>query len=70
MAWDQNNPLVYIPDEGLDPDAIVPVYSDDGVDLSLIRFMLSLSPAQRLDVLRDTARFAAWGEDVARRNRP
>jgi hypothetical protein len=26
-----------------------PQYSDDGVDLSLIRWMLSLTPAQRLE---------------------
>jgi len=28
-----------------------PEYSEDGVDLSLIRWMLSLTPAQRLAVL-------------------
>jgi len=28
-------------------------YSEDGVDLSLIRWMLSLTPAERLDVLED-----------------
>ena len=28
-----------------------PEYSEDGVDLTLIRWMLSLTPAQRLDVL-------------------
>lgn len=27
-------------------------YSEDGVDLTLIRWMLSLSPAERLDVLQ------------------
>ena len=27
-------------------------YSEDGVDLTLIRWMLSLTPAERLDVLR------------------
>ena len=31
------------------PDA---VYSEDGVDLTLIRWMLSLTPAERLDVLQ------------------
>lgn len=31
--------------------APLPEYSDDGVDLSLIRWMLSLSPDERLDVL-------------------
>ena len=28
-------------------------YSDDGVDLTLIRWMLSLSPSERLRVLQD-----------------
>ena len=27
-------------------------YSDDGVDLTLIRWMLSLTPAERLEVLQ------------------
>jgi hypothetical protein len=30
-------------------------YSDDGVDLTLIRWMLSLTPAERLDVLQGFA---------------
>jgi hypothetical protein len=29
-----------------------PDYSEDGVDLSLIRWMLSLTPAERLEVLQ------------------
>jgi hypothetical protein len=29
-----------------------PEYSEDGVDLSLIRWMLSLTPAERLEVLQ------------------
>lgn len=32
-----------------------PVYSEDGVDLTLIRWMLSLTPAERLDVLEGFA---------------
>ncbi|MFN0166094.1 MAG: hypothetical protein ACKV22_06655 [Bryobacteraceae bacterium] len=28
-------------------------YSEDGVDLTLIRWMLSLTPDERLDVLQD-----------------
>ena len=28
-------------------------YSDDGVDLTLIRWMLSLTPAERLEFLED-----------------
>jgi hypothetical protein len=37
-----------------DPGASLdlPAYSDDGVDLTLIRWMLSLTPAERLDVLQ------------------
>ena len=31
-------------------------YSDDGVDLTLIRWMLSLTPAQRLQVLQQNVR--------------
>ena len=32
--------------------APLPDYSDDGVDLSLIRWMLSLTPAERLQFLQ------------------
>ena len=31
-------------------------HSEDGVDLTLIRWMLSLTPAERLDVLQNNAR--------------
>ncbi len=34
-------------------------YSDDGVDLTLIRFMLSLAPAERLDVVQEFMDFVA-----------
>ncbi|MDM8523978.1 hypothetical protein QUF80_11475 [Desulfococcaceae bacterium HSG8] len=30
-----------------------PAYSEDGTDLTLIRWMLSLTPAERLKVLQD-----------------
>jgi len=30
----------------------LPTHSDDGVDLTLIRWMLSLTPAERLEVLQ------------------
>jgi hypothetical protein len=33
-----------------DEPAPAPDYSEDGVDLSLIRWMLSLTPAERLEV--------------------
>ena len=32
--------------------APAPLYSDDGVDLSLIRWMLTLTPAERLEHLQ------------------
>jgi hypothetical protein len=38
----------------VDPnDAPLPDYSEDGVDLSLIRWFLSLTPRERLLVLED-----------------
>jgi len=36
------------PHEQNDP----PMYSEDGVDLTLIRWMLSLTPSERLQVLQ------------------
>jgi hypothetical protein len=36
--------------------APLPTHSEDGVDLTLIRWMLSLTPAKRLKVLQDNAR--------------
>jgi hypothetical protein len=36
-----------------DEQAPLPDYSEDGVDLSLIRWMLSLTPAERLEFLND-----------------
>ena len=33
-------------------DNVLPEYSDDGVDLTLIRWMLSLTPAERLQFLQ------------------
>ena len=38
-----------IPDDG---SGIEVAYSDDGVDLTLIRWMLSLTPAERLETLQ------------------
>ena len=32
---------------------MAPEYSDDGVDLTLIRWMLSLTPRERLAILQD-----------------
>lgn len=41
------------PGEDNSTRAPLPDYSDDGVDLSLIRWMLSLTPAQRLEFLEE-----------------
>ena len=37
-------------EQGLPPE-LQPDYSEDGVDLSLVRWMLSLTPAERLQAL-------------------
>jgi hypothetical protein len=34
------------------PQSVVASYSEDGVDLTMIRWMLSLTPAERLEVLQ------------------
>jgi len=41
----------------MDPDIEFPApeHSEDGVDLSLIRWMLSLTPAERLEFVEDRA---------------
>jgi hypothetical protein len=41
------------PEDKLTPDAVQsPVSDNDGVDVSLIRWMLSLTPQERLEVLK------------------
>jgi hypothetical protein len=47
-----------VPDSEATPDepAPEPEYSEDGVDLSLIRWMLSLTPAERLQFLEQRIR--------------
>jgi hypothetical protein len=42
--------------EKLCPPEKSSLYSEDGVDLSLIRWMLSLTPAERLQVLQQNVR--------------
>ncbi len=42
--------------EGASTSKDSPTHSEDGVDLTLIRWMLSLTPAQRLRVLQQTIR--------------
>jgi hypothetical protein len=39
------------PEEQDLPPELQPDYSQDGVDLSLVRWMLSLTPAERLQVV-------------------
>jgi hypothetical protein len=39
-----------------DVEAFRADYSEDGVDLSLIRWMLSLTPAQRLEFLEQSVK--------------
>jgi hypothetical protein len=36
----------------IEPRSDAPSYSEDGVDLTMIRWMLSLTPAERLEVLQ------------------
>ena len=36
-------------------ESVQPEYSDDGVDLTLIRWMQSLTPRERLEFLQDQA---------------
>jgi hypothetical protein len=38
------------------PAANPPTHGEDGVDLTLIRWMLSLTPAERLQVLQNNVR--------------
>ncbi len=41
-------------EEGVSNPDDLPEYSEDGVDLTLIRWMHSLTPAERLQVLQDS----------------
>ncbi|HMD96553.1 MAG TPA: hypothetical protein VKM93_04365 [Terriglobia bacterium] len=44
------------PTDGCQPILEDSAYSEDGVDLTLIRWMLSLTPAERLRTLQNTVR--------------
>ena len=46
--------LPNFPDDSSSEDG--PLYSESGVDLTLIRWMLSLTPAERLQMLQQTIR--------------
>jgi hypothetical protein len=43
------------PEEQDLPPELQPDYSEDGVDLSLVRWMLSLTPAERLQLAQRSA---------------
>lgn len=45
------NDMVYVPPGA--PQPTEPAYSEDGVDLTLIRWMLALTPEERLRVLQE-----------------
>jgi hypothetical protein len=47
-------------DGNVEDAAPLPDYSEDGVDLTLIRWMLSLTPAERLQFLEE------WASDILR----
>lgn len=49
-----SNDLVVRP-EGLVADPDKPAYSEDGVDLTLIRWTLSMTPAERLQAVQSLA---------------
>jgi hypothetical protein len=42
-----------MPEKNRPGDPPLPEYSEDGVDLSLIRWMLSLTPAERLQFVQN-----------------
>ena len=44
------------PRQGIEPFGGEPTHSADGVDLTLIRWMLSMTPAERLETLQNTVR--------------
>jgi hypothetical protein len=48
--WVRRNDLILPPDA---PAETEPAYAEDGVDLTLIRWMLSLTPEERLRVLQE-----------------
>ncbi len=48
-ATDEKDAAVSLPDD-------LPTHSEDGVDLTLIRWMLAMTPAERLQTLQRTVR--------------
>jgi hypothetical protein len=55
-----------IPDEKTPTPPADPDYGSDGVDLTLIRWMLSLTPRERLEVLQASAGSLERLREVAR----
>ena len=43
----------------IEDDRSLPTHSEDGVDLTLIRWFLTLTPAERLQVLQEHVAFLA-----------
>jgi hypothetical protein len=54
----------------VDPEATPPVYNEDGVDLTLIRWMLSLTPADRVATLQAHIDFVALARESRRAREP
>ncbi len=54
----------------VDPEAELPVYNEDGVDLTLIRWMLSLTPADRVATLQAHIDFVTLARESRRAREP
>jgi hypothetical protein len=54
----------------VDPEATLPIYDDNGVDLTLIRWMMSLTVAERIATLQDSINFAALARESRRARDP
>jgi hypothetical protein len=52
----ESNPVMIQTSKDQPPREGEPTHSEDGVDLTLIRWMLSLTPAERLEVLENNVR--------------
>lgn len=53
-----------------DPEATLPIYDENGVDLTLIRWMLSLTPAERIATLQDHIDFVELARESRRAQEP
>ncbi len=59
-------PAEVVPDQG--PVEDLPAYGADGTDLTLIRWMLSKTPGERLDILQGSVRSLTRLRDALRNN--